>query len=215
MGPSEFITRYPKLWHMAELGCWPTIEKHGLRSTTALLDLFEVTGQERFALESEHRRESVKICHPKHGTAVVRDQKPILPTVLDRCLTDMTPREWYETLNRRVFFWVSEKRLNKMLGAGEYHARSHSVLTIRTEALLAAHLDDITLSPLNSGATHPSSNANHGARGSYTFRCFDAYPWQDRPRSEPVVELAVDYAVPNIADMVIDVSTRRVPRAEK
>ena len=37
----EFVNRHPYLYHMAEGDAWKSIERHGLRSTTALLDLFE------------------------------------------------------------------------------------------------------------------------------------------------------------------------------
>jgi hypothetical protein len=207
--PDEFITRYPRLWHMAELGSWPTIEAHGLRSTTALLDLFEVTGSEREALEACHRRESVTIIHSDYGQAVVRDQKPIIPLVLGRVLTDMSAEEWYRTLNRRVFFWVNERRLEKMLKAPPYRGRPHSVLVIDTAEMLARHMPDITLSPINSGATHPSGS---GMRGSHTFRSFDDYPWEERrTAAEKVVELAVDYRVPDVAPLLIDIETRQAP----
>lgn len=209
MTPDEFITRYPRLWHMAELGSWSTIENHGLRSTTALLDLFEVTGAEREALEGRHRRDSVTITHPEHGRAVVRDQKPIIPLVLDRVLTDMSAEQWYRTLNRRVFFWVNERRLEKMLKAPPYRDRPHSVLVIDTARMLARHMAEITLSPINSGATHPSGS---GKRGSHTFRSMAGYPWDERRRAaEPVVELAVDYRVPDVAPLLIDVETRQAP----
>jgi hypothetical protein len=62
---------------MAQLGSWPSIRKYGLLSTTALLDLFESRGDERFLIESCHRPESIPIVHPKHGRAVIRDQKPM------------------------------------------------------------------------------------------------------------------------------------------
>jgi Family of unknown function (DUF7002) len=45
--PEEFANHYPCLYHMAEANIWPSIEKHGLLSTTALLDLFEVNGNRR------------------------------------------------------------------------------------------------------------------------------------------------------------------------
>jgi len=62
---------------MTAVGSWPGIERHGLRSTTALLDLFEVAGSDRERIESQHRPESETIHHPRYGTAVIRDQKPM------------------------------------------------------------------------------------------------------------------------------------------
>ncbi len=64
----------------------------GLLSTSGLLDLFEVEGSKREQIESERRPESITITHPKHGTAVIRDQKPMREAAIASCLTDMTPR---------------------------------------------------------------------------------------------------------------------------
>jgi hypothetical protein len=215
MRPEEFIERYPRVWHMAEEGSWPLIEMHGLLSTTALLDLFEITGEARVALESAHRRESTTIEHPRFGTAVIRDQKPMNEITLGKCLVDMAPTEWFENLNGRVFFWLSDDRLERMLGAGAYKARAHTVLTVDTAALFQRHLDQIALSTINSGATFPAGAA---PRGSSTFSRFRDFPWDARLRShprEPAVELAVDYSVPEIARMVTDVGRRRARAAEE
>jgi len=95
----------------------------------------------------------VQLEHPKHGVALVRDNKPMQEKSLERCLHGMTPREWYEHLNRRVFFWVERKRLLKLLGARAYRDRSHLLLEVDTAELLERHVDRVTLSPINSGAT--------------------------------------------------------------
>ena len=50
--------RYPVLFHMAEAGSWPTIAEYGLLSTTALVDLFQIHGAQRLAIESRHRPEN-------------------------------------------------------------------------------------------------------------------------------------------------------------
>jgi hypothetical protein len=82
--------RWPRLFHMAESGSWPSIEERGLLSTSALLDLFEIDGPERYSIESRRRPESVEITHVDHGTAWIRDNKPINETVLKRTLVGMT-----------------------------------------------------------------------------------------------------------------------------
>jgi hypothetical protein len=203
-----FVARFPTLWHMAEAGSWSSIRERGLLSTTALLDLFEVSGARREALESARRATSETITHPEHGTAVIRDNIPLLEKVLARTLVGMTPREWYETLNGQVFFWVSKGRLEKLRKAAAYGSRQHDILTIDTAALLASHLEDVTLSPMNSGATHPGATYT---RGVGTFQPLQTYPWETRVRAnkkEPVVELAVRYSVPDIAELVTQVETR-------
>lgn len=52
---AELIDRYPLLYHMAELASWPSVRAHGLRSTSSLLDLFQVTDEDRAQFESQRR----------------------------------------------------------------------------------------------------------------------------------------------------------------
>jgi hypothetical protein len=203
--PEAFVARYPRIWHMAEADSWESVCRHGLLSTSALLDRFEVDGEERVALESARRPRSVTISHPVHGTATIRDNIPLLEKVLERTLVGMTAREWYEALNRRVFFWVSQPRLERLRSAPAYRDREHDVLEVDTAALLARHIERVALSPINSGATHPGAQFTRGAE---TFQPMHRYPWATRlakNRKEPVVELAVDYGVPDIEDVVIAV----------
>ena len=198
MDTERLASRYPMLFHMAESGSWESIRERGLLSTSALLDLFDVEGEERLAIESARRPEIVQLKHPEHGVALVRDNKPMQEKSLEKCLRGMTPREWYEHLNRRVFFWLEWERLLKLLGARAYRDRPHLVLEVDTAKLLERHVDRVTLSPINSGATFAM---NPAPRGPDTFRRI-----ADHPEERPVVELAVDHAVPDVADFVLSIS---------
>jgi hypothetical protein len=202
--PDELITRYPRLYHMAEADTWDSIRTNGLLSTSALLDLYEIEGTQRYAIESEHRPESIPISHPVYGTAVIRDQKPMSDGGLLRCLRDVTPKEWYETLNRRVFFWLTRERLLTLLNAKPYRNQKHCVLTIDTVLMLERHVDEITLAPLNSGCTKPYPHP----RGSDTFLPLREYPYESRRKKgdySAIVELTVDYKVPDIVDLTVKV----------
>jgi hypothetical protein len=87
---------------MAEDGSFESIKKHGLLSTSALLNLYEIQGDERVALESCRRPESVTISKDGFPSAIVRDQKPMTESALKKCLaTDVTPKQWFEILNDR------------------------------------------------------------------------------------------------------------------
>jgi len=202
------VERYPLLYHMAEAGSWASIEKHGLLSTAALLDLFEVDRVLRDEIETRKRTESVEIRHPAHGSAWIRDNKPINETVLRRTLVGMSEVNWYRTLNGRVFFWLSKKRLDRLRNAPAYCDRRHDILTLDTALLLQRHGTRVELAHLNSGAVHPSANY---PRGTGTFKSIDQYLWQKRltiAPSEPIVELTVLNSVPDAHEIVIDVSTR-------
>ena len=208
LSPEYIAERWPRLFHMAEAGSWPAIQRHGLLSTSALLDLFEIEGELRERLESARRPESVAIEHPVHGTAWIRDNKPINEKVLRRTLVGMTEPEFYRLLNGRVFLWLTEKRLAKLRAAPPYRDRRHDILVVSTERLLSEYGDRVELSPLNSGAVHPAADY---PRGHGTFSRIADYPWARRKQTapgEPIVEVTVPYAIPDLADYVDDVRER-------
>jgi hypothetical protein len=202
----ELYARYPRLYHMAAAGSWPRIEGHGLRSTTALLDLFEIRGTHRDRIESQHRPESITIEHRTHGIAVIRDQKPMSDSGLIRALPEedgLTPSDWYRILNKKVFFWLTPERLQRLVDAKAYRNQRQTVIVLDTRKLLTRHSDNILLSPINSGCTKPFPHS----RGVATFMRIEEYPFADRLRRrlEPIVELAVDYLVPNVASLTVHV----------
>ena len=207
---AEFVKHYPRLYHMAEAGTWPSIQRHGLLSTSALLDLFEIKGQQRDSIELQRRPASVRIQHPKRGQAVIRDQRPISDVKLRQALQGgLTPSDWYRLLNVMVFFWTELDRLNRLLGGRWYRGRDHTVLTVDSRKLLLAHADDVMLCHINSGAMPYGPTP----RGSSTFVPFAEWSGGVGPRSgklkASIVETAVRYAIPDIADMVVDVTERR------
>jgi hypothetical protein len=188
---------------MAESGSWPNIGKHGLLSTSALLDLFEVKGPERFAIESCQRTESVTISHPVHGTAVIRDQKPLNEKALRKILDGMSTREYYELLNRKTFFWARRERLERLLTANLYKGRPHDVLTIETRPLVERYENQISIARINSGAFFGS-----GRRGVGTFKSIEEYQFEEirkKQKDDAVVEIAVDYAVKDISEITTKV----------
>lgn len=202
----ELILHFPRLYHMAEGDSWPSIRKHGLLSVTALLDLFEVNGARRREIEGKRRPESVLIEHAACGRALIRDQKPMSESALRKCLVGMEPEEWYRCLNRKVFFWVSEERVTRLLGARAYRDRAHCVIVADTAAVIRRHQREITLGAINSGSTI----FNPQPRGASTFLPISEYPFEEwvKRRGAPrkaVVELAVDYSVPDIREHTIRV----------
>ncbi len=187
---------------MAEQGSWPGIRRLGLLSTSALLDLFEISGEVRYELESQQRRESKLIEHPTYGEAVIRDQQP-LGVGVTNFLDGISLREYYELLNRKTFFWVRKERLVSLLTADAYKGKTHDVLIVDTKGFVERHQDEITLSHINSGAFFGS-----GRRGASTFQRIRDYPyekWAKKKRKDAVVELAVDYAVKDISEFTIRV----------
>ena len=199
----ELLEDCPTLYHMAERQSWPAIREHGLLSTTALLDLYGITGTERRAIESQRPPISIPLEKLGLGRAVVRDQFPMDDKGLARCLQDgLSPTDWYQLLNGKVFFWLTRKRLLRLLNAGTYREEEHDVLELETSPLLTSYKNQIWFCPMNSGCTKPFPHA----RGKSTFQRISEYPyavWRTKRSSgERVVELAVDYAVLDIKKFV-------------
>ena len=199
----ELLEHCPTLYHMAERGSWPSIRKNGLLSTSALLDFYSVQGEDRDQIERAHRPRCFELVKEGLKKAVIRDQMPMSDSGLHRCLpSHMEPSDWYEILNGKVFFWLSEERLHRLTGASAYRDREHDVLTVDARSLIEAYRTSIWLCPINSGCTKPVARA----RDESTFSRISDYPYsywrKRRGRGERVVELAIDYAIPDIRKFI-------------
>lgn len=206
----ELIINCPTLYHMAERGSWASIKQYGLLSTSALLDHYTVQPPRKTEIESRHRPRSVELTSAGLPRAVVRDQIPMSDEGLRRALPDrLSPKDWYELLNRKAFFWLSEERLHKLTTAKAYRDKEHDVLEVDTRSLIGAHSDSIWLCPINSGCTKPMPHP----RDETIFARISDYPyahWRERrSRRERVVELAVDHAVEDIRQHIRRVVVKR------
>src|SRR5437867_2981350 len=139
MDSARFVRRFPRLYHMAHKDALDGILHHGLRSTSSLLDLFEVTGSQRAVIETQIRRNGVQIAHSTHGCAVIRDQKPIgNDSRLAKALGgSATPEEWHLLLNSKVFFWVTYDRLEIFRNARAYRDSPQLLLVLDTKKVVA------------------------------------------------------------------------------
>lgn len=204
MEVKDLAARYPTFFHMAERDTWPSIKENGLLSTSAVLDRYNVQGQRRVELEEGHRPTKIRIGDAENGI-VLRDQIPMPPARLADALVDgTTPAQWYRFLNGRVFLWAQKKRLLGLLQARHYRNLEHDVLTIDAAALLDDYSDKVWLCRMNSGNTWPMPHR----RGMDDFKRIHDYPMRARggaPAKE-VVEVVVDYAVPDISKYVVQVS---------
>jgi hypothetical protein len=202
VSPRIFSELYPRLYHMAHEAAWERIRRHGLLSTSSLLNLWEVKGNERRAIESEVRKTSIVLVHPHHGKVVIRDQKPLNEKKLRKALIDCTVHEWCQLLNRKVFFWPTAERLARHMSARENREKKHLVLTVDSYRLAVAYQNEITLCPMNSGNTIPFAQE----RGKNSLMQMNDYPFKERLVRGPyytVVELAVDTGIPNILDFIV------------
>lgn len=202
MDTNRFVELHPRVYHMAESGSWKSIRQHGLLSTSAVLDHARVSGAERTQIEYGHRPTKLLISG-QYGDIVLRDQIPMPPKRLARALGPATTCEkWYAIINSKVFFWAQEERLHRLLNARAYRALEHDVLIVNTESLIAAHGQRMWLCHMNSGNTFPMPFP----RDETIFKRIDDYPVNRRNNpTKNIVEVLVDYSVPDIASHVVEV----------
>jgi hypothetical protein len=189
------------LYHISEKGSWPSIQKLGLFSTSALLDQCGVTGTKRFRLESELRISKETIKHPIYGDINLRDQDPMRDRPSDgiKLANLLTPgttvQQWFEFLNGKTFFWVSKKEFLKMLCARLYRGKPHWVITLDTHSLLGAYSHVVSVSDQNSGSLYSKK-----LRGPSTF-----VPLLTCPTENKILELTIDDGVPDIEKFTLSV----------
>ena len=205
MNETALIDIFPRLYHVTDGGAWPSVRTQGLLSTSALLDLYGVEGPARSAFESERRPTGMILKSDGLPDVLLRDQSPMTNKALFGCLGGMTPREWYRSLNAKVFFWTSMQRMQRLLTAKAGRDVAQLVLTVDTRSLVTAHLDRILLSGMNTGSTIRRPLP----RGPRTFLPVAEFPYEERRRtrspSDALVELVVKGAVPDIMDHLIAV----------
>ncbi len=172
------------------------VMRHGLLSTSALLDRCEIIGEQRFNIESCLRPRSVRISHSVHGEFLINDQAPMNAAALSKCLTDLSPEQWCRSLNRRVFFWPTEGRLAKHIGARLAAGHSKIVFAFETRSVFdVLDFDSFEFSAINSGNTMRKA----ALRGSSTFQRASDYPFQERFKrrgsGDAIAEVTYPYAV--------------------
>ncbi len=198
--PDELADAWPVAYHMAAADAWPGLRRHGLLSTSALLDLHRVPGPQRERLESRRREACARIHDPALGAAVLRDQKPTSDPALARALDDgLRPRDWYRLLNARVFLWVSPQRLRGLMRARSYRDQVQTVLRLDTRSLATTHAPRIRLATFNTGAT----SRRVARRGLATFTPLADFPTR---RRRQIVELTLDHALPDLTTHTLDVT---------
>ncbi len=202
------VWKHSRIYHMTDASNWPSIQQHGLLSTSRLLNLAGLDGDERYDLE---RRQRLRALRLPNG-ALIRDQLPMSPAALSVCLASgLLPEDWYLELNSRVFFWLDRGRLNRHRHACD--SSPQIVLIVDAHHLLSGYLEQAALTPFNTG----NARRRPARRGRETFVPFDkwkesGWSWEAaalrtplRPSSHPPVELAITDAVKDVLDFVVEV----------
>jgi hypothetical protein len=191
------------LFHLAEASNQRSIERLGLLSASDLIEHADLPP----AWHEKHRPHRLTL----PTGVVLRDQKPMPPAALKRCLRDMTPEEWYRLLNSKIFLWIDLERLNRQRNAcGRF---TQILYVVNANRLSERYTSSVALTPINSG------NARRwpAARGANTFVPYLDWvqrSWhleqrkeRTRPRSHAPVEFTVSRPIPDWMDFVIEVRT--------
>src|SRR5438128_6115183 len=134
------------LYHLADECNLQSIQRDGLLSTTRLLDDAGMCGDERSRVEHQQRTSRTIL----RSGAVIRDQSPMPPNALARCLVDgTTPDDWYALLNTMVFFWIDLERLLRQARA--CRPWPQLVLELDPAPMLARYGAHAFVTPINIG----------------------------------------------------------------
>lgn len=190
-------------YHLVDERNWASIQAHGLLST------------KRLAAASGYNLQELRL-HRAKGLILpsgvrIRDQSPMPPGVLGKYLQGgLSPEDWYDLLNSRVFFWLDPDRLNRQRRAcGDARQR---VLVIDAARMLEKHGTRASVTPINTG------NAMRAAapRGLSTFVPWarwmsDGWAFENvggtigRPAHHKPIELTIEDAVEDIMDHVVEI----------
>ena len=210
MTPAELAARHPRLYHLTSRQNLECIRSCGLLSASALLTKFGKVGSERQRVEAERRSRAVLLENHAGARALISDNAPISMKALAKCLDpDLTPQDWLRELNRRIFFWVDETRLRRLMLARNNRGHEKSVLVVDTLSVAEAHGGNIELCAINSGATL----RRPPRRGTATFTSLGAVGYAEwralRGGRDSICEVTFNDAIPDVFSHVIEL--RDVP----
>ncbi len=210
MTPAELAARHPFLYHLTHRQNLAGIRACGLLSASALLTKYATSPGERQPIETERRQKPVRLDDAAGNCAIISDNAPISMKALANCLDHgLTPQDWLRALNRRIFFWADEARLQKLILAKNNRGQQKSVLVLKTLTVAEAYSHNIELCAINSGATVRRA-ARRGAATFTPLGAFSYHEWRAlRGRRDSICEVTFSDAIPDVLSHVIEV--RDVP----
>lgn len=188
-------------YHLLDARNWASVQQHGLLSTQRLM---EISGADDTA-PRRHRTSGEQLA----CGAYIRDQRPMPPSALRRCLRDgLHPEDWFALLNSKVFFWLEPERLNRQRRA--CGATAQMVLVVDSERLLATCEAAATVTPINTGnAMRAAAARNLTTFVPYARWRADGWAHEDiagsrrRPASHRPVELAIAGGIPDMLEFLV------------
>ncbi len=168
MDLNKFIDKHPYLYHLtSSTNATNIIAEKRLFSANELISL---SGDKVIQKVKRERREQHLPLVVNGISISLRDQQPISPVALPKCLTDgWQMADFLYHLNDRVFMWPNLKRLWSHYG--RYENEKPTIFRFSTADILAAN-PHVKFCRLNSGATRANSYLGGKApeRGPNTFQ---------------------------------------------
>lgn len=197
-----------KAFHFVDRANWAAVQAQGLCSTEALLNR-GAFGPEVEAAVRAHRPQGVTLPDGRY----IRDQRPMPPQALARCLDPgLAPADWYALLNGGVFFWLDPDRVERHRAA--LSGRPQVLLTFDARALAAAYEAVAHVTPFNIGSAVRKAVAR-GLRTLVPLTQWQAQGWTSealpkrpvRAASHRPAELVLRAAVPDAMRFVTATET--------
>jgi hypothetical protein len=191
-------------YHLLDASNWPSIQRHGLMSAQRLMEAYQA---KEYRGSRCHRPTSRRLA----PGVLIRDQRPMPPKALTRCLkSGLSPEDWFEVLNSKVFFWLDPQRLNRQrLACG---ASPQLALVLNASRLLTNYSAVATVTPINTGnALRAAAARNLTTFVPYERWLIDGWAYENIPGARPrrkshrPVELTIAEAVPDIMAYVVAV----------
>jgi uncharacterized protein DUF7002 len=192
-------------FHIADAENWPSIRRSGLFSASRLIARDRLEGDAALPFAG-HRATGMRL----PSGVLIRDQSPMPPEALRRCLDPgLTPQDWYDLVNSKVYFWLDRDRLERHLAA--CGARAQILVAVDLPALVERHGQAAFLTPFNVGNARRRP-ASRGRRSFVPMAAWLTDRWRSeaepgrppRSASHPPAEIAIEDSVPDVMDFVLD-----------
>ncbi len=186
--------------HFVDRANWPAVQRHGLLRATTLMRAARLDD----GWARRHRPASVTLA----SGAVIRDQRPMPPAALERCLDPpLTAADWYALVNDGVYFWTDVARSERH--ARVLRGRPQLALTLAVDRLVQAYRGAAFVTPFNIGSAMRRPAAR-GLRSLVRVERWQQAAWADeasatgkpRPVAHPPAELVIRADIPDVMDFV-------------
>lgn len=197
-----------RVFHLADAQNWPSIGCEGLHSTAVLIERAGLSDEDSQPYQA-YRSRGMRL----PSGVLIRDQRPMPPSALLRCLdAGISPEAWYRLVNSKVFFWPCIERLHRHLAACS--ERPQTVIAVDSRRLLRRYGHAASITPFNVG----NARRRPAPRGMRTFVPLDVWlatRWASeakpgcsgRSQNHPPAEIAIEGSVPDLMDLVIEAVT--------